>query len=106
MSEESKENWDLDTIPLYSSSLNIAEAVCSSTLTEEHYEIKNTSNTITELMPPPSESVQPDFSCLIDEEGNRTSGMYLINYCIIIFNNKNLSLKYYNKVFKYNLKMT
>ncbi|XP_008216434.1 CTD small phosphatase-like protein 2 isoform X1 [Nasonia vitripennis] len=73
VSEESKENWDLDTIPLYSPPIGISEPVSSSTPTEA-YNIKNsTVNSITELMPPPAETAQPDFSCLLDEEGNRTS---------------------------------
>lgn len=74
VSEESKENWDLDSIPLFSPPLSI-EAVNSSTPTD-NYNIKHSSvNSITELMPPPAETAQPDFSCLLDEEGNRTSGV-------------------------------
>lgn len=74
VSEESKENWDLEAIPLYLPPLGV-ETVCSSTPTES-YNIKHSSvNSVNELMPPPVETAQPDFSCLLDEEGNKTSGL-------------------------------
>ncbi|XP_058806610.1 CTD small phosphatase-like protein 2 isoform X2 [Phymastichus coffea] len=83
VSEESKENWDLDTIPLYSPSLNIPEGICSSTPVDNFNLRPPSINSISDYMPQPTEAIQPDFSYLLDEEGNRHSDLLSLHYSAI-----------------------
>ncbi|XP_014213339.1 CTD small phosphatase-like protein 2 isoform X2 [Copidosoma floridanum] len=99
VSEESKENWNLDSIPLYSQPVSIAETVCSSTPTGDYNNIKHqpANTVVTELMPPPAETAQPDFSCLLDEEANKANDLLSLHYSSIC-STANQSDDYYSIV--------
>ncbi|KAJ8679856.1 hypothetical protein QAD02_015643 [Eretmocerus hayati] len=82
VAEESKENWDLESLPLYSPPTVATEDICS-TATAEDCNVEQLSvSPSTDVMPPPVETSHPDFSCLYDE-GAKTSDILSLHYSTV-----------------------
>lgn len=94
VSEESKENWNL-TSSLYPSAFNVEVPVCPPTPPQDNKPLAPSISSLTELMPPPNEGSHPDLSCLLDDEGNRTTDILSLHYSAIC-TTAETSEEYYN----------
>ncbi|XP_046838894.1 CTD small phosphatase-like protein 2 isoform X1 [Vespa crabro] len=87
ISEESKENWNIAILSLYSSSLN-TDLFCTPTPSQDFKFSTAGTSSLTDLMPPASLGSHLDLSCFLDDEGNRNTDILSLHYSALCLPNE------------------
>ncbi|KAG7209690.1 hypothetical protein KM043_011334 [Ampulex compressa] len=97
VSEESKENWNVTTLPLYPSIIN-AESRCPAVASIHDFKSSVPCiSSLTNLMPPASLGQHSDLSCLLDDETNRKTDILSLHYSALC-TQTDISEEYYSLI--------